>query len=117
MFYETLKSLCTEKGVRVTNVILELGMGTGNLSSWKSGNVPKGDTLSKLADYFCVSTDYLLGRTEIRETGRSGTEALDLSSEEWDLLRAYRGASPDDRAIIDNIVHRYTHESASQHLA
>ena len=41
-----------------------MGMGSGNLSKWKAGGIPKGDTLSKLADYFHVSTDYLLGRTD-----------------------------------------------------
>ena len=116
MFYETLKSLCAEKGIRITNLVAELAISTGNLSKWKAGGEPKGNTLSKLADYFAVSTDYLLGRTDIREMACSGTSPS-LSAEDRTLLRAYRAASPDDRAIIDNIVQRYTHESASQHLA
>lgn len=67
MFYSRVNDLCTEHGVKITNVISEIGMGSGNLSKWKSGVVPKADTLSKLADYFNVSTDYLLGRTDDRE--------------------------------------------------
>lgn len=64
MFYERLTSLCAERGVKVTHVVAELRMGSGNLSNWKSGRMPRGESLSKLADYFHVSTDYLLGRTD-----------------------------------------------------
>lgn len=36
-----------------------------------------------------------------------------LSAPERALIAAYRAASPDDRAIIDNIVRRYTHPRAA----
>lgn len=64
MFYERLTSLCDKRGVKITNVVAELKMGSGNLSNWKAGRTPRGESLSKLADYFNVSTDYLLGRTD-----------------------------------------------------
>ncbi len=64
MFYARLTSLCAERGVKITNVVTELKMGSGNLSNWKAGRMPRGESLSKLADYFQVSTDYLLGRTD-----------------------------------------------------
>ena len=38
------------------------------MASWKSrGLTPKYETLSKIADYFGVSVDYLLGNTEQKE--------------------------------------------------
>lgn len=64
MFYERLKLLCDNKGIKLTNLIQELGMSSGNMNKWKKGGVPKGSTLSKLADYFNVSVDYLIGKTE-----------------------------------------------------
>ena len=64
MFYERLKLLCEEKGIKLTNLIQELGMSSGNMNKWKNGVVPKGNTLSKLADYFNVSVDYLIGKTD-----------------------------------------------------
>lgn len=39
------------------------------------------------------------------------------SPEDEHLLAAYRAASPDDRAIIDNIVRRYTHAAEATRLA
>lgn len=64
MFYSRLTALCAERGAKITNVVSELKMGSGNLSNWKAGRMPRGESLSKLADYFHVSTDYLLGRTD-----------------------------------------------------
>lgn len=41
----------------------------------------------------------------------------ELSSAELELLSAYRVASPDDRAIIDNIVRRYIQDAATKNPA
>ncbi len=67
MFYSRLCALCKEHGINITNLISELNFSAGNLSRWKKGGEPRGNTLSKLADYFHVSTDYLLGRTDSKE--------------------------------------------------
>lgn len=80
MFYPRLNALCSERGVKITNVIAEMGMGSGNLSKWKAGGIPKGDTLSKLADYFHVSTDYLLGRTDDPSPAGAGEAPSPLRS-------------------------------------
>lgn len=41
------------------------------VSNWENGNRnPDSNTLSKLADYFDVTVDYLLGRTDERKTGK-----------------------------------------------
>lgn len=104
MFYSRLNALCAERGVKITNVIAEMGMGSGNLSKWKAGGVPKGDTLSKLADYFHVSTDYLLGRTDDpRPVGEEKGPAPVSVSEpsyppEYDLL------TPANKAIVDRLI-------------
>lgn len=62
MFYETLLALCNEKDVGPTNLVNMLGISTGNLSKWKAGGIPRGDTLLKIADFFGCSVDHLLGR-------------------------------------------------------
>lgn len=41
------------------------GISTGNISDWGSGrSKPTAEALVLLADYFDVSVDYLLGRTD-----------------------------------------------------
>ncbi len=42
-----------------------LGLTKQCVSNWENDNVaPSVEMLVKIADYFCVSTDYLLGRDE-----------------------------------------------------
>src|SRR5690606_200586 len=61
--FDRLKKLCDEQGMSVNNLEEKLGIGRNSLYSWKK-NIPKGSNLIKVADYFDVSTDYLLGRTD-----------------------------------------------------
>lgn len=67
MFYSRLQQLAKDRGTTVTEVIRELKMSSGNLSRWKSGIVPSGKTLQKIADYFDVTTDFLLGNSDTRK--------------------------------------------------
>ena len=69
MFKDILKQLRIEKDLTQREVAEQLGMCQQNYNKWESRNSsPTGETLEKLADYFDVSTDYLLGRT--KEKGR-----------------------------------------------
>lgn len=60
MFYDNLKSMCSQRGVKVTNVINELGISQGSMSYWKSGGVPNAKTLKMFSDYFGVPVDALI---------------------------------------------------------
>ncbi len=63
--WEIFKRLCDNKGVKPSNVAIELGIPTSTISGWKLGQYkPKTDKLKKIADYFEVSLDYLLGESE-----------------------------------------------------
>lgn len=131
MFYERLKLLCEEKGIKLTNLIQELGMSSGNMNKWKNGVVPKGNTLSKLADYFNVSVDYLIGKTDEQtniyhtnninsnfvQGNNSGSISIknieqkpkeiqqnNLSKEEIGILEVYRSLDIRDRAKFMNFV-------------
>ena len=69
MFFDIFKALCKEKGVSPTKASEEIGFSRGSVSYWrkqqKEGKEAKPDpyTAEKIADYFGVSIDYLLGRT------------------------------------------------------
>lgn len=63
--WEIFKRLCDNKGIKPSNVAIELGIPTSTISGWKLGQYkPKTDKLKKIADYFEVSLDYLLGESE-----------------------------------------------------
>lgn len=62
MFYERYKGLCQSIGKSPSAVAEELGINKSNVSNWKNnGYVPRGEVIKVLADYFGVTTDYLLG--------------------------------------------------------
>lgn len=63
-FTDTLQLLISEKGITKNKMLTDLGLGTGTFNTWlKRDSLPNGDTLVKIAKYFGVSTDYLLGLT------------------------------------------------------
>lgn len=61
MFWETYTVLCKSKNESPTGVAQKLGFTNAACSKWKKGTVPNGTTLKTIADYFGVSTGYLLG--------------------------------------------------------
>lgn len=70
--YELIKQLCNSKGISPTKLCIEITGSKGNLPTWQKGNI-NPTSLIKIADYFGVSTDYLLGRTD-NPNGYSGNE-------------------------------------------
>jgi len=82
-FFERFKTLCEKGNTNVTTVTRELGYSTGSMSQWKSGSMPRGDVIANVANYFGVSTDYLLMQAWEEELLKKGVvdyfEALDPS--------------------------------------
>lgn len=98
MFYERLKIICAENGTNVTTLVSTLGMSGGNHTSWKSGNIPKADTLCKIADYFGVSVDYLLGRTDAKALASDTPDPL-LAV----ILERYEALNPEGREKLADL--------------
>ncbi|HDT7994285.1 TPA: helix-turn-helix transcriptional regulator, partial [Enterococcus faecalis] len=69
-------SLAKAKNKNVKQVALELGFSENLFYKWKT-NDPKAKDLEKVAEYFNVSVDYLLGR-ELKEAPKK----VDLSEDD-----------------------------------
>lgn len=63
MFWDIYTALCAKHGVSPNAVAKSLSIASGTVTNWKNGAVPQNATLRKIADYFGVSTSYLLGLT------------------------------------------------------
>ena len=62
---EKITKLFDESGKSANSILKELDFSPTAFSEWKRGKAkPTTDALKKLADYFDVSVDYLLGRTD-----------------------------------------------------
>ena len=60
---EKIKELALKRGISLQKVAEDLGYSINYLYTLKE-KTPKSDRLQEIADYFNVSTDYLLGRTD-----------------------------------------------------
>lgn len=60
---EKIKELAQKQGISLQKVAEDLGYSINYLYTLKE-KTPKSDRLQQIADYFNVSTDYLLGRTD-----------------------------------------------------
>ena len=88
MFFNRFKALCDEKGISVYRACTDIGLNRSAVAKWKSGGKPNGTTAARLADYFGVTTDYLLEQTE----QRAPTESRPAVSDE-DIKFALVGGS------------------------
>lgn len=62
--FEQVKKLTKSRSKTMKQVTTDLGYSENYFYSLKSGKQPTAERLSEIADYFNVSTDYLLGRTD-----------------------------------------------------
>ena len=60
---DLIRALANARGLSLTNLEITLGLGNGTISRWNKSS-PNSDKLVKVADFFHVSTDYLLCREE-----------------------------------------------------
>lgn len=61
--FEIVKKLCEKQGISLNTLEEKLELGKNSLYGLKR-NQPSAERLQQIADYFNVSTDYLLGRTD-----------------------------------------------------
>lgn len=62
MFYDIFCTLCADQGLTPGGAAARIGFNRASITVWKNnGTAPKQELLVRIADYFHVSTDYLLG--------------------------------------------------------
>lgn len=90
-FYERYEMLCKEAGLRPQSkeILKIMGVSSPAVIRWKEGSSPNISTISKLCDYFDVTSDYLLGFSDVRNKPT-------LTREEWNMVKAYRSLQEED---------------------
>lgn len=67
MIADSLRLLIKERGATITSLAKELGLSRQAVSMYVEGkNLPNAEKVCAIADYFRVSTDWLLGRADVR---------------------------------------------------
>ena len=78
MFFNRFKALCDERNISVYRACTDIGLNRSAVAKWKNGGRPNGTTAAKLADYFSVTTDYLLGQAELRPEAKPAVSDEDI---------------------------------------
>lgn len=117
MFYDNVYNLCQREGIKITALARSLGLSSSAPTYWKKGSVPKSGTLQKIADYFNVSTDFLLygenrPQNIVENANHSAVsqqnsgnlninlEGSDLQGLEADLIRVFRSLDLKGKAAV-----------------
>lgn len=91
-----LKELRAEKKCTQKELADYLGYSKNIICEWENRrSEPRLEALSKLADFFGVSTDYLLGRSDELGFVTVQSVAPSLSENEEMLLRYFRALTPE----------------------
>lgn len=99
-----LRSLRNEQGVSQKELADALGTSQQSITQYENQKVePDIYMLSRMADYFNTSIDYLVGRTEIR--GRTECAAVaEISREESEMICRYRKLNEEQKACIKTVM-------------
>jgi transcriptional regulator with XRE-family HTH domain len=89
-FHERLKELRVKTGLSQKDFASLLGIENSKFNKWENGkSQPDYETVRMLADHFGVSTDYLLGNTDIRNPeNKALTSELGLSETAIEVLKS-----------------------------
>ncbi len=109
LFWEIYLKLCNQKGMSPNGVAKILKIPSGSVTTWKNGTVPRQTTLLKIADFFEVTVDYLLGKVtnitgNYNAVNNSSVTIGDtgnvLSEQEQEILRIYNTLSTKEKAEL-----------------
>ncbi|MBC8579167.1 helix-turn-helix domain-containing protein [Zhenhengia yiwuensis] len=75
---ERIEMLCEEKKLTLVEVERACNLGNGTLRKWINGTVPNASSLSAIADYFKVSLDWLMGKSDNRSKFEEWSRKYDV---------------------------------------
>lgn len=93
-FFERYLALCYERKIppMAQSTADEWHISNAAITNWKKrDNIPKGDIIVRIADFFGVSADYILCRTDDRTD--YAHEKLALSENEMRLIHLFRSVN------------------------
>ena len=90
MFCDRLRELRRKNGCTQSDLATSLGVSQSTVGNWEAGiRQPNFSTLKRLAKIFNVSVDYLLGRDDEKDTGKSNPKKISYSAEFPELETLY----------------------------
>ena len=89
---QILTKLMEDRKITAYRIAKDTGISDRLIGYWKSGErVPSSSNVNKLADYFDVSTDYLLGKEAPDDTTKKAPPTLEQAEEAYVLALIENG--------------------------
>ena len=107
-FSERFRQLKDEKGVTLKEISEALNISSPNLSYYMKGREPNYDVLIQIADYFKVTTDWLIGH-DINIDGQTDYIHMSNLHDEIRLLRKENKELKNKLNCVAEIVTNKTH--------
>ena len=99
---QRILDLIAQKGITEKQFLQDNGFNRTLLSEWKSGkSASYKKHVDKIADYFDVSTDYLLGKSDVRKPEQSIEDLLRLLDDPINrgIFEKLKAMSPEARKV------------------
>ena len=105
---EIIIDLIKQKGITKNKMLRDIGLNPNSFQNWeKHGTIPSGKTLSKIAEYFNVSVDYLLDKN-------SDSTIKISSNNDQKILDLLHQLSKEDQIILINMAQSFVDTRISQ---
>ena len=104
MFKKIFIDLCNERKVSPSAVCKSIGLSNATFSQWTEESIPRRATLQRIADYFGVSLDYLLGQEKEKpaDEGR-------LSEDEKTVLEWFKSLTQEEQLHFLHLIRAALH--------
>jgi transcriptional regulator with XRE-family HTH domain len=117
MFWENYLQLCNKVGKSANAVAAEIGFkSSGTVTGWKDGKIPYERNLKKIADYFGVTVDDLIGDDSAQKekpTAQGDGLISDLPQDVQDLISLCQ-ENPQFASALINLAQQIQNRSSGQ---
>ena len=100
--YEKINNLCKNKGIKASKMCDDLSMSRSFVTELKSGRSKSvtAETATKVANYFGVSVEYLMGEEQKEKPATANSN--ELTNDEIELLDINRRLPPGLQEQLEN---------------
>lgn len=98
MFWDNFLAECAKKGKSPAVVAEELGFSNSATTCWKNGSLPRMSSRKKIADYFGITVEELMG-TKKEPAGMGG-----LDKQMQEIVELLNNATPEQRNAVETLL-------------
>lgn len=100
VFYKNFLELCMKQGKTPSKIANEIGLSNAAAYKWKGGALPTNATIQRIADYFKISVDDLVGTAEKKISILDVDSINKIDPVDMELLDLIKRLSPAKKALL-----------------